>query len=47
MQQIEVAVRERDAFAGAPPFLYALAQFFPAQDFVVCFQLCVFTLQFQ
>jgi hypothetical protein len=47
MQQIEVAVGERNPFAGTSPFLYALAQLFPSQNFVVCFQMCVFIPQFQ
>ena len=35
MQQIEAAIGQRDAFAGAPPLFDALAQFFAAQNFSV------------
>jgi hypothetical protein len=38
MEQIEAAVGQGDGFAGAPPFVYALAQRFAVQDFVACVQ---------
>jgi hypothetical protein len=40
VQQIEIAIGQRNALAGAPPFLYALAKLAAAQDFIVCVQLC-------
>jgi hypothetical protein len=38
MQQIKIPVSQRDAFAGATPFLNPLAKFASAQDFVSCAQ---------
>jgi len=40
VQQIEVAVGQRNAFARTPPFLYALAEFASTQDFIFRAQLC-------
>jgi hypothetical protein len=39
MQQIEVAVGQRNGFARQPPFFYAAAEFVSIQDFIVGVQL--------
>jgi hypothetical protein len=42
MQQIEIAIGQDDAFPGAPPLLYALAEFLAPHNLAIahlyCFQ---------
>jgi hypothetical protein len=38
VQQVEIAVGKRDAFARSTPFIHTLAKFRPAQNFIVSTQ---------
>ena len=43
MQQIEVAIGQRDTLTGATPLVYAPAQCIAAQDFVLQIQFRAFS----
>jgi hypothetical protein len=45
VEQIEVAIGQRDAITGAAPVIHALAQFLAAQDFVWRLQFRVLSYQ--